>query len=95
MKKIILQTLSILCLLVFIFSKTNAQGVGINATGALPDASALLHVDAGTKGFLITGTTGGSVPKNESLKASVGELQRKFAEQQKLIEQILNERKKQ
>jgi len=62
MKKIILQTLTVLCLSVFIVAKTNAQNVGINATGALPDASAMLHVDAGTKGFLVTGTSGGAVP---------------------------------
>ena len=56
--KIFYHPLIILCFAVFIFSKTNAQGVGINATGALPDASAMLHVDAGsstTKGLLVTG----------------------------------------
>ena len=54
--------LIILCFSVFSLSKTNAQGVGINATGAVPDPSAMLHVDAGTKGFLVTGTIGGAVP---------------------------------
>ena len=63
MIKIILQTLGILSFSVFLFSKTNAQNVGINATGALPDASALLHVDVGTsttKGLLVTGTSDAS-----------------------------------
>lgn len=62
MKKVFYQSFNILCFAVFIFSKTNAQGVGINATGAVPDASAMLHVDGGTKGFLVTGTIGGAVP---------------------------------
>ena len=62
MKKIICQSLTILCFSFFIFSKTNAQNVGINATGALPDASAMLHVDGGSKGFLVTGSPGGGVP---------------------------------
>ena len=62
MKKIFYQSFNILCFAVFIFSKTNAQGVGINAIGAVPDASAMLHVDGGTKGFLVTGTVGGAVP---------------------------------
>ncbi|MEO6405717.1 MAG: tail fiber domain-containing protein [Ferruginibacter sp.] len=47
-------------------SKGNAQGVGINSTGAAPNPSALLHVDLGaslTKGFLVTGSANtGSVP---------------------------------
>ena len=62
MKTIICQSLTILCFSFFIFSKTNAQNVGINATGALPDASAMLHVDGGSKGFLVTGSPGGGVP---------------------------------
>ena len=67
MKKIVLHTLGILSFSVFIFSKSNAQNVGINATGALPDGSAILHVDVGTsttKGLLVTGTYNafGTVP---------------------------------
>ena len=62
MKKVFYQSFTILCFAVFIFSKTNAQGVGINGTGALPDPSAMLHVDAGPKGFLVTGTPGTGLP---------------------------------
>ena len=51
--------LIILCFSVFSLSKTTAQGVGINATGAVPDPSAMLHVEGG---FLVTGAPGGAVP---------------------------------
>lgn len=37
----------------FIFVAVNAQNVGINATGAVPNASAILDVSATDKGFLI------------------------------------------
>lgn len=40
-------------LFIILFSKVNGQGVGINATGANPDASAKLDIVSTTKGFLI------------------------------------------
>ncbi|MEO7308962.1 MAG: tail fiber domain-containing protein [Chitinophagaceae bacterium] len=46
-------------ILIFAAPFTNAQNVGINTTGALPNPAALLHVDLGTsqaKGLLVTGT---------------------------------------
>ena len=63
MKKILLLSLAALSTVTFSF----AQGVGINATGAVPHSSAMLHVDAGTsttKGLLVTGTynASGTVP---------------------------------
>ena len=53
----------IFSLFLFVFislSFSFAQNVGINSTGGLPNASAILHVDAGTsttKGLLVTGTS--------------------------------------
>lgn len=47
-------------LIVFSVSKTIAQGVAVNTTGAAPNTAAILHVDLGVsleKGFLITGTS--------------------------------------
>ena len=67
MKKIYAPLLVIILLTIIIVSKSFAQGVGINSTGAAPHADALLHVDIGastTKGFLVTGNSVGysSVP---------------------------------
>ena len=67
MKKFLSQSIIFLSFYFFIFSKTVAQSVGINATGALPNAAAILHVDAGTStttGLLVTGTYNatGTVP---------------------------------
>ena len=61
MKKFVIVQVLVLFSHLF-FQKTFAQGEGINATGAFPDPSTMLHVDAGTKGFLVTGTLGGAVP---------------------------------
>ena len=61
MKKFVIVQVLVLFSHLF-FPKTFAQNVGINGTGALPDPSAMLHVDAGPKGFLVTGTPGGGLP---------------------------------
>ncbi|MEO7308965.1 MAG: hypothetical protein ABIX01_01095 [Chitinophagaceae bacterium] len=48
----------LLSILIFACAFANAQNVGINTTGAAPNPTALLHVDAVasiSKGFLITG----------------------------------------
>lgn len=47
----------------FAITITHAQSVGINLTGAAPNVTALLHVDAGSsssKGILVTGTYNGA-----------------------------------
>ena len=44
-----------------LLNEVQAQNVGINATGAAPDASALLDLSATNKGFLITRVDTGSI----------------------------------
>ena len=45
----------------FVFN-VSAQNVGINNTGAAPDASALLDLSASNKGFLITRVDTANIP---------------------------------
>lgn len=51
--KLLFNRILIVLILLFTFSSINAQNVGINSSGATPDASAGLDVDFSDKGILI------------------------------------------
>lgn len=59
----------LLCFIVFGFNSANAQNIGINATGAAPDAGAMLDISATNKGLLIPRI---SIPNLSSISPIVG-----------------------
>jgi hypothetical protein len=60
-----------LCLTLLCLVKLNAQNVGINATGAAPNASAILDVSATDKGFLIPRVALTQTTSNAPIGASI------------------------
>ena len=48
-----MQKFILLLCAVFFFATSNSQNIGINATGALPDAKAMLDINSTTSGLLI------------------------------------------
>ena len=71
MRKLNLLSLTIILVSTFFLKNVSAQNVGINATGAAPNASAILDVSSTDKGFLIPRVALTQTNSNAPIGASI------------------------